>query len=50
MTVKSVHNAYPRVFGVADYEFIIRFIKFNMVAEIFENNGKISTKCPPTGF
>ena len=27
ITVKSVQNAYPRVFGIADYKFIDRFTK-----------------------
>ena len=30
ITVKSVQNVHPRVFGIANYEFIERFTKFNM--------------------
>ena len=29
MKIESVQNAHPRVFGVADYEFIGRFTKFD---------------------
>ena len=28
--VKLVQNVHPRVFGIADYEFMVRFTKFNM--------------------
>ena len=45
IAVESLQNVHTRVFGVADYEFIVRFTKFNMADKIFKNKGKISTKC-----